>query len=137
MKGKQLAGGSAAEYSAEARGKDKGDTIYVPEGLSIDNVAHRSQVSHELNHAADDARSTQPWIRSEVELDAYRAQAAYLLDQIGGMKPGDPRDAAAKQAGGIMNGALGRALVLESRKDKPRFEAVLIEINGAAPADRK
>lgn len=124
-----------ASYSTEGIGKDKGDTIYVPESLSIDNAAHRSQIIHELEHAVQDRGATSGLIRVEVELNAYRAQARYLLDQIAPLR-GAQRDAAIKQTAMITKGAiLIRALILESRRDRGTFEMVIVDINSEMPAN--
>jgi uncharacterized protein DUF4157 len=123
-----------ARYLAEGIGKDKGDTISVPESLSIDNAAHRSQIIHELEHAVQDRGASSGLIRVEVELDAYRAQARYLLDQIAPLR-GAERDAASKQTAKITNEILFRALILESRRDRRTFEMVIVDINSAMPAN--
>jgi Domain of unknown function (DUF4157) len=130
----QMTGGADAEYSAEGMGKDKGDTIYVPESLSIDNAAHRSQIIHELEHAVQDQGSSSGLIRVEAELDGYRAQAKYLLDQIAPLK-GAERDVAIKQTANIMNAILIRALILESRRDRGTFDLVIVDINSEMPAN--
>jgi hypothetical protein len=122
-----------ASYSTEGIDKDKGDTIYVPESLSIDNAAHRSQIIHELEHAVQDRGASSGLIRVEVELDAYRAQARYLLDQIGPLRGAD-REAAIKQTAKITNAILVRALILESRRDRSTFEMVIVDINSEMPA---
>ncbi len=128
-------------YIAEAGGRDKGDTIYVPPHFTITNLADRSQVIHELNHVADDSRTSPGnvggYVLSMVELDAYRAQARYILDQIVAMPQGDARDEATTKVGAIMKAPLGFALIRESRRDKKRFEPVLLEINQLSPANRK
>jgi len=125
-------GTADASYSSEGIDKDKGDTIYVPESLSIDDVAHRSQIIHELEHAVQDRGATSGLIRVEVELDAYRAQARYLLDQIAPLH-GAQHDAAIKQAARITNAILIRALILESRRDRSTFEMVIVDINSEMP----
>jgi hypothetical protein len=129
---KQL-GVAAASYSTEGIGKDKGDTIYVPESLSIDNAADRSQIIHELEHAVQDRGASSGLIRVEVELDAYRAQARYLLDQIAPLR-GAERDVAIKQTAKITDAILIRALILESRRDINTFEMVIVDINSEMPA---
>ena len=123
-----------ASYSAEGMGKDKGDTIYVPESLSIDNAAHRSQIIHELQHAVQDRGATTGLIRVEAELDGYRAQARYLLDQIAPLQA-SARDAAVKQTAKITNAILIRALILESRRNSRVFEMVIVDINSEVPAN--
>ena len=123
-----------ASYSAEGIGKDKGDTIYVPESLSIDNAAHRSQIIHELEHAVQDRGASGGLIRVQVELDAYRAQARYLLDQITPLS-GAQRDAAIKQTAKITNAILIRAFILESRRNRDPFERVIVDINSEMPAN--
>jgi hypothetical protein len=130
----QMTGGSDAEDSAEGMGKDKGDTIYIPESLSIDNTAHRSQIIHELEHAVQDRGSSSGLIRVEAELDAYRAQARYLLDRIAPLR-GAERDVAIKQTANIMNAILIRALILESRRDRGTFDLVIVDINSEMPAN--
>jgi hypothetical protein len=122
-----------ASYSAEGIEKDKGDTIYVPESLSIDNVAHRSQVIHELEHALQDKGATAGLVRVEAEFTAYRAQGAYLLAQIAPLH-GAERDTAVNQLVHIMNGVLIRAMILESRSDPRTHEMTIVDINSAMPA---
>jgi hypothetical protein len=122
-----------ASYSAEGIGKDKGDTVYVPESLSIDNAAHRSQIIHELEHAVQDRGASSGLIRVEVELAAYRAQARYLLNHIGPLR-GANREDAIKQTAKITDAILVRALILESRSDRSTFEMVIVDINSEMPA---
>jgi hypothetical protein len=123
-----------ASYSTEGIGKDKGDTLYVPESLSIDDAAHRSQIIHELEHALQDQGATSGLIRVEAELGAYRAQAGYLLDQIAPLK-GAERDTAIKNTARITNAILIRALILESRRNRPVFDMVIVDINSQMPAN--
>jgi hypothetical protein len=123
-----------ASYSAEGMGKDKGDTIYVPESLSVDNVAHRSQVIHELEHALQDRGATAGLVRVDAELGGYRAQGAYLLKQIAPLR-GAERDKAIDQLVHIMNGILIRAMILESRSDPKVHELTIVDINSAMPAN--
>ena len=44
--------GTHAEFDPESDGQRKGDTIYVPGTLDLDNIAHVSTLLHELQHAA-------------------------------------------------------------------------------------
>ena len=128
---KQL-GKADASYSTEGMEKYKGDTIYVPESLSIDNVAHRSQIIHELQHAVQERSASGGLIRVDVEEGAYRVQARHLLEQIAPLA-GDEREAAVKQVVKITNPILIRALILESWSDKDRFEMVIVDINSEMP----
>jgi hypothetical protein len=76
---------SHAMFVPESSGQMKGDTIYVPGTLDLDNVAHVSTLVHELQHAADAAgAATNPRDFSRVELEeaAYERQSRYMLAQI-------------------------------------------------------
>ncbi len=127
--------GNDAMYSTEGIGKSKGDTIYVPESLSIDNTAHRSAIVHELEHAVQDRSASNGLIRVEAELGAYRAQARYLLDRIAPLQ-GAERDAAIDQTAKIANnGFLTPALILESRRDRDTSLSVIFDINSKMPAN--
>lgn len=74
-----------AEFVPESSGQRKGDTIYVPGTLDLDNVAHVSTLVHELQHAADAAGAAanpREFSRVELEEAAYERQSRYMLAQL-------------------------------------------------------
>ncbi|HEY1711933.1 MAG TPA: hypothetical protein VGG07_03470 [Solirubrobacteraceae bacterium] len=77
--------GSHAEFVPESDGQRKGDTIYVPGTLDLDNIAHVSTLVHELQHATDAAGAAsnpRDFSRVELELAAYSRQSRYMLAQL-------------------------------------------------------
>ena len=129
-----LPGGDFAAYRPTAGGGRKGDTVYVPTGLDINDLAHRSAVIHELTHADQDARSTDPKVatiaRDQAELEAYRAGAKYQLEQTASLT-GTERTAAVRSIAGLLNEISMLALILESRTRPTDYEPVIREVNAA------
>jgi hypothetical protein len=132
--------GEWAGYKAAGAG-EKGDTIYVPTDLDIYNLAHRGAVVHELEHAAQDKAATgakvQRGKRDEGELLAYRKQARFLLDTVGGIGASGGaaiQETAVKQIATIWNPLVLGALILEALSDAARLKPVILRINDAAPA---
>jgi hypothetical protein len=132
--------GEWAGYKAAGAG-EKGDTIYVPTDLDIYNLAHRGAVVHELEHAAQDKAATGPKVqrgkRDESELLAYRKQARFLLDTVGGIGASAGaamQETAVKQIATIWNPLVLGALILEALSDAARLKPVILRINDAAPA---
>jgi hypothetical protein len=77
--------GSHAEFVPASDGQRKGDTIYVPGTLDLDNIAHVSTLLHELQHASDAAGAAsnpRDFSRVELELAAYSRQSRYMLAQL-------------------------------------------------------
>ena len=62
----------------------KGDTIYLKTSFDIDNLRHRSFIIHELEHAQQDKSDSEGkgMSRPQAELDAFRSQARYILEQL-------------------------------------------------------
>ena len=131
-----LGRGEFAAYKSTAGQEGKGDTIYVPTGLDINDVAHRSAVIHELTHASQDASSAGANVtmtaRDQAELEAYRAGARYQLEQTAPLT-GAERTAAISSIVGLLNNISMLALVLESRGDRTKYEPLVREINTAWP----
>lgn len=129
-----------ASYATTGMGLDKGDTVYVPAGLQIDDLADRRSVIHELQHAQEDKAASSGKITiapiDESEVKAYRAGARYELDQIDAMKTTKERDKAVNQSGAGLNPIFMLALAIEAHRDK-RFEMIVVDINNAAPASVK
>jgi hypothetical protein len=77
--------GTHAEFVPQSDGQRKGDTIYVPGTLDLDNIAHVSTLIHELQHASDAAGAAsnpREFSRVELELAAYSRQTRYMLAQL-------------------------------------------------------
>jgi hypothetical protein len=77
--------GTHAEFVPESGGQRKGDTIYVPGTMDLDNVAHVSTLVHELQHANDAAAAganPRDFSRVELEEAAYERQSRYMLAQL-------------------------------------------------------
>jgi hypothetical protein len=102
----------------------KGDTMYVKSSLDITNFYHRTVVIHELRHAQEDAGASatgRPRFvpLNQMESRAYRAQAAYIYDQLHAT-PANRRSAATAQIAAGMNDAVLVALFLEGRRNTRR-----------------
>jgi hypothetical protein len=113
----------------------KGDTVYVQTTLDILSVLDRSMVIHELQHAQDDKAVAPPSpprfpLKTQLELAGYRAQAAYVLQQ---MRALDATGQAlmASQVTARTNALLLAALVLEAHSDPARYEPLLVMIFAA------
>jgi hypothetical protein len=128
-----LGGGEEAAYQA-AGNKLKGDTLYLPK-LDVGNLGHRGIIVHELSHAHDDLLAAGPRVRREQvdlgESTAYRTQARYLLDEIGGLS-GAARSAAVNEAAGKWTELVAWAMALEVRGDPGRLEPIFRAIQRAA-----
>jgi hypothetical protein len=77
--------GTHAEFVPESSGQRKGDTIYVPGTLDLDNVAHVGTLVHELQHASDAAGAAanpRDFSRVELEEAAYERQSRYILAHL-------------------------------------------------------
>ena len=77
--------GTHAEFVPESDGQRKGDTIYVPGTLDLDNIAHVSTLLHELQHASDAAgagANPRDFSRVDLEMAAYEHQSRYMLAQL-------------------------------------------------------
>jgi hypothetical protein len=81
---------SFAEFVPESSGQRKGDTVYVPDTLDLDIVAHVSTLVHELQHASDAiaaAAAPRDISRVDLEMAAYGRETRYVLahlDQLSG-----------------------------------------------------
>ncbi len=77
--------GTHAEFVPVSSGQRKGDTIYVPATLDLDNIAHVSTLLHELQHASDAAGAgahPRGVKRVELEETAYERQSRFMLAQL-------------------------------------------------------
>jgi hypothetical protein len=90
---------SHAMFVPVSSGQQKGDTIYVPGTLDLDNIAHVSTLVHELQHAGDAAGAAshpRDFTRVELEEKAYERQSRYLLAQLD-QRTGDALSTAEQQ----------------------------------------
>ncbi len=135
----QVAPGSkaAAEYFALAEEPKnhppggKGDTVYVPSTLDINNLADRSNVIHELAHAADDAASgpnVRHLKRDHEELQAYLAGARYSLAQASGLV-GKEQEDACRQIAASLSAPQMAALVYVARMALPIYAPIVRTVN--------
>jgi hypothetical protein len=88
-----------AEFVPESSGQRKGDTIYVPGTLDLDNVAHVSTLVHELQHASDAAGAAanpRDFSRVDLEETAYERQSRFILAQLE-QRTGDAQRTAEQQ----------------------------------------
>jgi hypothetical protein len=85
---------AAAKYQTGGSGR-KGDTVYLPSGFDVDDLAQQGTVVHELTHAADDkaASTVRTTEADRSEMHAFRAQAAFYLRSLGELS-GAARDRA-------------------------------------------
>jgi hypothetical protein len=77
--------GTQAEFVPESSGQRKGDTIYVPATLDLDNVADVSTLVHELQHASDAAGAAanpRDFSRVDLEETAYERQSRHMLAHL-------------------------------------------------------
>jgi hypothetical protein len=132
-----LTGNETAIYVTIAQASGlKGDTVYLQTSININNLRDRSAVIHELQHAADDraAPGTGPVQRpakQQLELDAYRTQARYILGQMVSQTPDERRRSAVEVTSPTQSILFG-ALVLEGQTNPTRYRSILELIFGAA-----
>jgi len=129
----------AAYVTMGQRSGNKGDTMYVPTDFDIANALHWSTVVHELAHADHDLQGAGEQVagmdaaRSEVL--AYRAQGAVLIRRLVA-EPAGTRPRLAAQIGAGWTDMVLLGMVLERGGDRARTDALIIEVNDAAPNDR-
>jgi len=90
---------SHAMFVPESSGQMKGDTIYVPGTLDLDNISHVGTLVHELQHATDAAAaasSPREFSRVDLEEAAYERQSRFLLAQLDQLT-GDAQSKAAEE----------------------------------------
>ncbi|MFL5863907.1 MAG: hypothetical protein ACJ780_24555, partial [Solirubrobacteraceae bacterium] len=76
---------SHAMFVPESSGQMKGDTIYVPGTLDLDNISHVGTLLHELQHASDAAAAAsnpRDFSRVDLEEAAYERQSRFMLAQL-------------------------------------------------------
>ena len=76
---------SHAMFVPESSGQMKGDTIYVPGTLDLDNISHVGTLVHELQHASDAAAAAsnpRDFSRVDLEEAAYERQSRFMLAQL-------------------------------------------------------
>jgi hypothetical protein len=134
-----LTGDETAIYVSAAQASGlKGDTVYLQTSININNLRDRSAVIHELRHAADDkaapaAGRPQFPAKEQLELNAYRTQARYILEQMVSQTPDERRRSAAQVTSPTQSILFG-ALVLEGQTNPARYRSILEFIFGAASA---
>ena len=82
---RRLLGGGDAQYQYSTDNDlRKADTLYLPTNLDLFQITDRALIIHELTHAEDDFSSqTERSVNSiDLEMNAYRAQSKYIMDQI-------------------------------------------------------
>ncbi len=129
-----------AGYGALAGGVKgiKGDTLYLKTDIDINNLAHRSNVIHELNHAVTDntanpATAPVQRLARTLEYDAFMAQALYILDQIHGASPAD-RPQLVNQVVADWHAVVGICFFIQTQLNLRRYRPVLQLLTAAAPA---
>jgi hypothetical protein len=129
-----------AGYAPMAGGKEgiKGDTLYLKTTLNIENVMERSYVIHELNHAEEDntANPTNTPVSRDagtVELNAFTAQAQYILDEIDGADAPD-RPQMVRDVVADWHNIVGALFFSVAQTDLARYEPILVLIAASAPA---
>jgi hypothetical protein len=127
-----------AMYASEAGDGRKGDTLYVPVDLNINDISERSAVIHELRHALDDSAAGPGSVRPapgltqvEMEATAFRAQMRYVLEQMLAQAPAD-RAATAQRLMAQIEELEGLAMIVEAVSDRARFAPVMAAITTAA-----
>jgi hypothetical protein len=77
--------GTHAMFVPESSGVLKGDTIYVPDTLDLENLAHVGTLLHELQHASDAAGAKdnpRDFSRVELEEAAYERQSRFYMVEL-------------------------------------------------------
>jgi hypothetical protein len=118
----------------------KGDTIYLPTNFDVASRAYQGLLVHELTHAGRDKAATAPEVIDVdvMELEGYRAQGRYWLNQLRSLR-GGALSAAIAQLAQAANALSILAMLVEARADPPvrdpaRSPHLLIDqINRASP----
>lgn len=128
-----------ADYVTVAHGGgSKGDTIYLPSGLNIDNAYQWSVVVHELHHAADDrAAGSGPltWTdKAQLELNGFRAQGGSILRRLAATS-GPDRATMITQIAAELDPLLLAGMLVASRSSRAVADPLIVAVNQAmAPA---
>ena len=88
---RRLLGGGDAQYQYSTDNDlRKADTLYLPTNLDLFQITDKALIIHELTHAEDDFSSqTDRSVNSiDLEMNAYRAQSKYIMDQIRALPSG-------------------------------------------------
>ena len=88
---RRLLGGGDAQYQYSTDNDlRKADTLYLPTNLDLFQITDKALIIHELTHAEDDFSSqTDRRVNSiDLEMNAYRAQSKYIMDQIRALPSG-------------------------------------------------
>jgi hypothetical protein len=135
---------SFAEFVPESSGQRKGDTIYVPDTLDLDVVAHVSTLVHELQHASDDIAATanpRDISRVDLEMAAYGRETRYVLAHLDQLSGDDQRTAerqAAERIGpGQVHLMIVAALETTGSSDDEMWRelaAIITDVNDRAQA---
>jgi hypothetical protein len=133
-----IGAGVAATYQTGGKGR-KGDTMYVPSDLDVEDLDQQGTVVHELTHAADDkaATSVTQGPADRMELGAFRAQARFYLRSLAAM--GEPaRGAALAKVAAHAGPVRIYTMLMEANvapvEDYDDQLAIIEEINNAAGA---
>jgi outer membrane biosynthesis protein TonB len=129
--------GVDAFYSAASlNDRVKSDTLYVPTTLDIMNLPARALIIHELTHGAQDAAATGLTVGPQIDMEipAYRAQVAYVMDQLLAT-PADALDAEVFSVRHLSEIALFQwAFIVETQTDRARYEAIAKRILLQSPS---
>lgn len=114
----------------------KGDTLYLRTSLDINNVSDRSLIIHEFTHFLQDLNKppgNYPDI--DLELEAYQAQAQYVMDQIIAENGANNKARMIKEVRGQLNLTfLQWAYILAANTNPPLYTStatdILIQIPG-------
>ncbi|MEK6371722.1 MAG: DUF4157 domain-containing protein [Acidobacteriota bacterium] len=119
----------------------KGDTIYMPTTFSIDSLSDRANVIHELQHAQDDkaqSPTAQPAFPPQfrLEMDAYKAQARYILEQLSGLAA-RAQSGTAATVGATAGDLEMTGVLIETKRDLTRFQPLAELLFAALPPPRR
>jgi hypothetical protein len=135
---------SHAMFVPESSGQMKGDTIYVPATLDLDDISHVGTLVHELQHAADAAAAAsnpREFSRVDLEEAAYERQSRFLLaqlDQLTGDAQSKAAEEVAKRIGpGHVYLMIVAALETTGSSDEQLWRelvAIIVDVNDRAQA---
>ncbi|MDB5137184.1 MAG: hypothetical protein JWP37_3787 [Mucilaginibacter sp.] len=113
----------------------KGKTLYIPKTIDLANFYNKSAVIHELQHARDDLNAGAAISSGDsdrLELNAYVAQARYILNNILSTPSEDEKNADVATLGAT-NELVYIGFLYVGQSDKPKYRTLLDKIWLAAP----
>jgi hypothetical protein len=133
--------GHNADYVTVAHGGgSKGDTIYLPSGLDIDNAYQWSVVVHELQHAADDQAAgggQLTWTdKAQLELSGFRAQGGSILRRLAATS-GPEQATMITQIAAELDPLLLAGMLVASRSSRAVADPLIVALNQAMAPGRQ